>query len=79
MDHGHNMPPLSWGRAVVLARDIISKSLFAVNSCALELQSTWMTYENTLLLDVRLDGSHRASELDRCVYARYLCMHDLYV
>lgn len=59
------MPNKSWGRSVALARDIMSKSLFAVNSCALELQNTWMTYENSLLLDVRLDGSHRASELDR--------------
>eukprot|EP00961_Rhodomonas_salina_P063756 857225-Rhodomonas_salina.11 len=59
------MPPASWNRSVALAREIMSKSLFSVNSCALELQSTWMEFENSLLLDVRLDGSHRASELDR--------------
>jgi len=65
MDRGNNMPPATWGRSVALARDIMSKSLFAVNSCALELQNTWVSYEDQLLLDVRLDGSHRASELDR--------------
>lgn len=62
---GINMPPEDWGHSVTLAREVMAHSLFTVNACALELQNTWMTFENQLLLDVRLDGSHRASELDR--------------
>ena len=65
MGKGINTPPISWSRSVALSRDIMSKSLFAVNSCTLELQNTWTSFEKSLLLDIRLDGSHRASELDR--------------
>ena len=43
----------------------MTNRLFAFNCCALELQGTWQHYENSLLLDVRLDGSHRTLELDR--------------
>jgi dynein heavy chain len=43
----------------------MANSEFALNSCALELQNTWMQFEKTKLLDIRLDGSHRTVELDR--------------
>ena len=65
MRAGLNVPPKSWTRSVQFARDIMTNRLFAFNCCALELQGTWQHYENSLLLDVRLDGSHRTLELDR--------------
>ena len=65
MQSGINMPPKSWARSVQFAREIMMNRLFAFNSCALELQNTWQVYENTLLMDIRLDGSHRTSEIER--------------
>ena len=65
MMSGLNMPPKSWTRSVQFAREIMINRLFAFNSCALELQHIWQLYENKLLLDIRLDGSHRTSEIDR--------------
>jgi len=65
MHAGINTPPQSWSRSVQFARDIMTNRLFSFNCCALELQNTWQAYESTLLLDIRLDGSHRTSEIDR--------------
>jgi dynein heavy chain, axonemal len=65
LERGLNIPPPSWTRSVSLARGVMSRTLFAVNSIALELQGVWMPYESSLLLDIRLDGSHRTTELDR--------------
>ena len=65
MESGLNIPPRSWSRAVHFAREIMTNRCFAFNCCALELQNIWQLYENQLLLDIRLDGSHRTSELDR--------------
>ena len=59
------MPPPAWSRSVAFARHAMTQNLFTSNSCSLELQSTWMAYESALLLDVKLDYSHRVQELDR--------------
>ena len=65
LQRGTNIPPPSWSRSLDLSRNVICNSLFSYNSVTLELQHTWMSYENSSLLDVRLDGSHRTAEVDR--------------
>jgi hypothetical protein len=42
----------------------MTQNLFTTSSCSLELQNTWIPYELKLLLDIKVDYSHRVQEVD---------------